>query len=183
MIFERDGFDAAKMSDIATEADVAKGTLYLYFDSKDALLEGVIQSAIIPTLKAADETGEKQEGTQSEILRNQMQIMAKRMASREMKILLRYMMSGRSEQHQKIVFFYFKNVIEPANALLKQTLQRGVKSKEFRKSAAKIDPLVLLGSQIYTTVWRNLFDDLSPIEPDALANDLMDVLLNGLKND
>jgi AcrR family transcriptional regulator len=36
-IFTRDGFRAAKMTDIATEAGVAAGTLYLYFNSKDAL--------------------------------------------------------------------------------------------------------------------------------------------------
>ena len=36
-IFMRDGYSAAKMSDIASEAGVAPGTLYLYFDSKEAL--------------------------------------------------------------------------------------------------------------------------------------------------
>ncbi|CAN5539526.1 hypothetical protein BH11CYA1_BH11CYA1_14940 [soil metagenome] len=37
MIFIRDGYRAAKMSDIAAEAGVAAGTLYLYFNSKEAL--------------------------------------------------------------------------------------------------------------------------------------------------
>lgn len=36
-IFRRDGYDSAKMSDIADEAGVAPGTLYLYFKSKEAL--------------------------------------------------------------------------------------------------------------------------------------------------
>ena len=36
-ILLRDGYGAAKMSDIAAEADVAPGTLYLYFESKEAL--------------------------------------------------------------------------------------------------------------------------------------------------
>lgn len=36
-IFIRDGYRAAKMSDIAAEAGVAAGTLYLYFNSKEAL--------------------------------------------------------------------------------------------------------------------------------------------------
>lgn len=35
--FCRDGYEAAKMSDIAAEAGVASGTLYLYFKSKEAL--------------------------------------------------------------------------------------------------------------------------------------------------
>jgi AcrR family transcriptional regulator len=36
-ILLRDGYADAKMSDIASEAGVAPGTLYLYFDSKEAL--------------------------------------------------------------------------------------------------------------------------------------------------
>jgi AcrR family transcriptional regulator len=36
-ILLRDGYAAAKMSDIATEAGVAPGTLYLYFENKEAL--------------------------------------------------------------------------------------------------------------------------------------------------
>lgn len=36
-VFLRDGFDGASMNDIAREAGVSKGTLYVYFPSKEAL--------------------------------------------------------------------------------------------------------------------------------------------------
>ena len=178
-IFDRDGFDAAKMSDIAEEADVAKGTLYLYFDSKAALLEGVIQSAIIPTLQAADGTAESHDGSASDLLKKQMQIMANRMVSPEMRMLLRYMMSGHTEQHKRIIAFYFKNVIQKGIELLGETIQQGVESGEFRPELRSIDPLVLLGSQIYTTVWKTLFEGLSPIDTDQLNHDLLELLLRG----
>src|SRR5678815_5713534 len=37
-IFARDGFFAAKVADVAKDAGVADGTIYLYFKSKDDLL-------------------------------------------------------------------------------------------------------------------------------------------------
>lgn len=40
-IFGAAGFDAASMADIAARAEVAKGTLYLYFESKERLFEEV----------------------------------------------------------------------------------------------------------------------------------------------
>jgi len=40
-IFLRDGYATAKMSDIAGQAGVAPGTLYLYFDSKEALAAAI----------------------------------------------------------------------------------------------------------------------------------------------
>jgi len=39
--FLRDGYASAKMSDIASEAGVAPGTLYLYFDSKESLATAI----------------------------------------------------------------------------------------------------------------------------------------------
>jgi AcrR family transcriptional regulator len=40
-IFIKDGYATAKMSDIATEVGVAPGTLYLYFESKEALANAI----------------------------------------------------------------------------------------------------------------------------------------------
>ena len=40
-IFQRDGFADARMQDIARRARMAVGTLYLYFDSKDALVRAL----------------------------------------------------------------------------------------------------------------------------------------------
>ena len=40
-VFARDGLNA-RMSDVADEAGVSKGTLYLYFDSKDHLIESLM---------------------------------------------------------------------------------------------------------------------------------------------
>jgi len=37
-VFAREGFHAARISDIAVEANVGHGTVYLYFDSKETLL-------------------------------------------------------------------------------------------------------------------------------------------------
>jgi len=43
--FIRDGYDAARMADIAKRAKMAVGTLYLYFDSKDAMARAIAAQA------------------------------------------------------------------------------------------------------------------------------------------
>jgi AcrR family transcriptional regulator len=42
-VFLKLGFDAASMGDIAREAKVSKGTLYVYFDSKEDLFQTIVQ--------------------------------------------------------------------------------------------------------------------------------------------
>ena len=41
-VFLAQGFDAASMGEIARAAGVSKGTLYVYFESKEALFEAIV---------------------------------------------------------------------------------------------------------------------------------------------
>jgi AcrR family transcriptional regulator len=43
VVFLAHGFDAASMGEIARRASVSKGTLYVYFDSKEALFEAIFE--------------------------------------------------------------------------------------------------------------------------------------------
>ncbi len=45
-VFARDGYFSARMTDVAKAADVADGTLYLYFDGKEHLLLSVFDDAL-----------------------------------------------------------------------------------------------------------------------------------------
>ena len=179
LVFERDGFEAAKMSDIAKKAGVAKGTLYLYFDTKLALLEGVIETAIIPTLQQIGEMAQSHTGSARDLLAQQMKIAAIRMASPEMKTLLRHMISGDS-RHRKIIDFYYNNVVQKGLEHFKATLDQGVKSGEFRREVKNLDPLVLVGAPVYTAVWNILFADMNPIDAEKLVKDQMEIVFNGL---
>ena len=49
------GFGAARMEDVARRAGVGKGTLYLYFDDKESLFEGLVHEFILPPLAALRE--------------------------------------------------------------------------------------------------------------------------------
>src|SRR5262245_5297174 len=42
-VFLAQGFDGASMGEIARQAAVSKGTLYVYFDSKEALFEAIVE--------------------------------------------------------------------------------------------------------------------------------------------
>src|SRR5947208_2578022 len=51
-IFARHGFFAAKVADVAKEAGVADGTIYLYFDSKDELLISLFERRMLQVSQA-----------------------------------------------------------------------------------------------------------------------------------
>ena len=59
VVFSQKGFDGATMSDIAAEAGINKATIYLYFDSKEALIRSIAEYLFdreIADLRAAYES-------------------------------------------------------------------------------------------------------------------------------
>src|SRR5690606_21345086 len=52
-LFMEKGFAATRVEDIARRAGLSKGTVYLYFPSKEAVLEGLVRRAIIPVADSA----------------------------------------------------------------------------------------------------------------------------------
>ena len=54
-LFVDKGFAATRLDDVAARAGVSKGTLYLYFSSKEALFKAVIEDGMVAVLAAAEE--------------------------------------------------------------------------------------------------------------------------------
>ncbi|MBP7523964.1 MAG: TetR/AcrR family transcriptional regulator, partial [Propionivibrio sp.] len=68
-LFVDRGFAATRLDDVAARAGVSKGTLYLYFESKEALFRAVIEEAIVPLLAAAEDEIAGYEGGSIDLLR------------------------------------------------------------------------------------------------------------------
>jgi len=47
-LFTQKGFAATRVDDIAARAGISKGAVYLYFPSKEAILEGLVRRAVTP---------------------------------------------------------------------------------------------------------------------------------------
>ena len=178
-VFDRDGYEAAKMIDIAKEAEVAKGTLYLYFENKSVLLEGVIQTAILPALEQIGSVAKTHSGSAQELLEHHVRTIAARQASPEMKMLIRLMISSPA-QHAQLIKFFHTHVVQEGLELIRSTLRKGVESGEFRPDVADMDPLVLVGSHVYAPVWHNLFQDQGPLDIDRLVEENLKVVMSGL---
>lgn len=59
-VFGQVGYDAAAMSEVAIQAGVAKGTLYLYFPSKEKLFEEIYLQCLAERLQACGVDTEEQ---------------------------------------------------------------------------------------------------------------------------
>lgn len=130
-VFSRLGFHRARMDDVARESGLAKGTLYLYYQSKDALI-GALLERIFRSEKRNLEAFLAGEGSVS----GRLVALADRMSEEigRLSMLLPvwfefYAVAARDEAVKRFVGRYF----EEYRAALESVVREGVKRGEFRE--------------------------------------------------
>jgi len=66
--FVERGYEAAKLADVARRAGVTKGTIYLYFESKEALFKAVVRETIVPVIAQGEALARSFTGSARELL-------------------------------------------------------------------------------------------------------------------
>ncbi|MEO6032805.1 MAG: TetR/AcrR family transcriptional regulator [Burkholderiaceae bacterium] len=130
-LFVEKGFAATRSEEVAARAGVAKGTLYLYYPSKEDLLKAVVRENLSTVIAEGAALAGEFSGTTRELLVLLMQTWWERVgdtrASGIFKIIITEM--GNFPDFAR---FYADEVIEPGRDLFTQVLQRGVDSGELR---------------------------------------------------
>lgn len=177
--FAEKGFAATRMEDIATRADVVKGTIYLYFDSKEALFKEAIRSRIEPAIANVQGTIESYPGDTESLLREVFRTLYDKLVEGEARIILRIMIAE-GPRIPEIVEFYHRDTVRVAKGMLTTILKRGIARGEFRADLPVDQPLIVIGPALAAAVWRMTFDPFDPLDIDAYSAAHADILLKGL---
>lgn len=177
--FAEKGFAATRMEDIAARADVVKGTIYLYFDNKEALFREAIRSRIEPAIANVQGIIESYPGDTQSLLREVFRTLYDKLVEGEARIILRIMIAE-GPRIPEIVEFYHQDTVRVAKGLLTTILRRGIERGEFRADLPVDQPLIVVGPALAAAVWRMTFDPFDPLDVDAYAAAHADIMLNGL---
>ena len=129
-LFVEKGFAATKSEEVARAAGVSKGTLYLYFPSKEELLKAVIQHFLANEIAAGAQEAAALEGPTPEMMEQLLVSWWTRIyegpASGVFKLVVTEV-----RNFPEIAEFWNERVVEPGNGLVRQLLERGVARGEF----------------------------------------------------
>ena len=130
-LFVEKGFAATRAEEVAQRAGVSKGTLYLYYPSKEELLKAVIAHYLSARIAATAEQVRQIQGPMAPVLREMLvawwQQTYASPASGTFKLII-----SEVRNFPDIAEFYVREVIEPGHQLVGTILQRGIASGEFR---------------------------------------------------
>lgn len=180
-VFAQKGFAAARMDDIAKAAGVTKGTIYLYFENKEAVFKSLVRETVGTTLGAVAADVQTYQGSARFLLRMVITRMAQMLVDSE-KVVLPKIVIGETTNFPWLAEFYRFEVIEPGMRLLTELIERGITQGEFRTLPAAHVARMCVAPVLLSAIWRVTFAHLDPEPYDykALIDTHLDVLFRGL---
>lgn len=182
-LFVEHGYAATKVEEVAKQAGVSKGTLFLYFPSKEDLFKAVVRQNITEQIGNWSNEFDEFTGNTADMVRYAMRQWWQRIGATKLSGISRLVMNE-SSHFPEIAAFYQQEVIAPSNALLRRVLQRGIERGEFRSVDPDYGIYGLLAPMMVLILWKHAMapctDTGKPIEPEAFIDSQLEMLLSGL---
>src|SRR5260370_3718447 len=130
-LFVERGFTATKLADVARRAGVTKGTVYLYFDSKEALLKTIVRETIVPALASGEQLVAEHGGSSANLvaslIRNWWACIGETRLSGIPKLMM-----AEAGNFSALARVFYDEVIRPGHRLFATAIKRGIHAREVR---------------------------------------------------
>lgn len=180
-LFVEKGFAATRLDDVAALAGVSKGTLYLYFDGKEALFKAVIEEGILPVLDAGDDLVEHFEGSAPDLLREVIKAWWELIGNTPLGGVPKLMISE-AGNFPALAQYYSEKVIVRGRELMRRVIQRGVDAGQFRPVNVDMAIDLIFSPVLMMAIWKHSLGQCGCAnhEPQPYLDAHLDLVLSGL---
>ena len=183
-LFVEKGFAATRVEEVAARAGVSKGTLFLYFPSKDELFKAVMRESIAGRLVEWNSDFEAFKGSSCEMLGYCMNSWWDRVGATRASGLTKLMMSE-AANFPDIAAFYQHEVVQPGHSLIRRILQRGIDRGEFRPMDLDYAVYSVVAPMVFMILSQHSMGVCMPnnltLDPQKYIAAQLDILLNGMR--
>ncbi|MEO6864006.1 MAG: TetR/AcrR family transcriptional regulator [Gemmatimonadaceae bacterium] len=180
-VFGEHGLGGARLEDIAKQAGVSKGTIYLYFPNKEALFREMVRSTIVEAIVAGE--GISNVGSAREQLLAFMAHYWDFVRTPAFSVIYRVVVS---ELHHfpDLVEFYSAEVIVRSQRLISGIISRGISTGEFRSVDPTVAGRMLISLFSTSAMWcckRKFFPHLRDRTDEQIYAEIVDFYLSALR--
>jgi len=182
--FAERGFAASRMDDIAERAGVTKGTIYLYFENKDAVFKALVRESIGAQLANVLENVRAYEGPSRELLRLILTVLGQ-FARTSDRVVLPKILIAEVGNFPELARFYREEIIDKGLSVMSGAIARGIERGEFRNVNPQHAARLCIAPILLAIFWRTTFAqfDAKPYDYQGFVETHLDVLLRGLAAD
>lgn len=164
-----EGFERTRMLDVARDAGLAKGTLYLYVPTKEALFEGVLTQLLGDTVARLELSPPDPGEATSAFLKRALAPMLT-----DDKVSLRLLIFE-GARFPELLNADHRVVMDPILATARRLSQRARSRGEIDTDALEHVPMLLLSPGLVVTVWNQLFPD-ERLDPESVFHAHLDLI-------
>lgn len=188
-LFVEKGYAATRVEEVAQHAGVSKGTLFLYFPSKEELFKAVVRRFLVDQQPEWKVKIESWPGNTPDLLRYTMQEWWQQVGMTAISGISKLIMSE-AANFPELAAFYEQEVLAPGRKLVRHILQRGEERGEFRIHNQEYAVYAVLAPLLFLMTWRHSIgagapsaSTLPPIDPNKYLEEQIRILLHGLCGD
>lgn len=182
-LFVEKGFAATRSEEVAARAGVSKGTLFLYFPSKEELFKAVVRENLSGRFAEWNEEFENFQGSTADMVRHCMRMWWERVGATRASGITKLMISE-ARNFPELAAFYQQEVIRPASDLVRRILQRGVQRGEFRPLDLDYSVFSIVAPMVFLVMMRHSLGACAPqdypLDPERYLKAQVENLLQGL---
>ena len=180
-LFVSQGFAATKIADIAKEAGVQAGTIYVYFENKETLFKAVIETSVQPLLNVANDIVDRYQGTPAELIRVLVDKWWELLESETCKGIPK-LISSESQNFPKLAEFYTKECIIPARAMIYRILQYALSKNQIQLLNMELASRVIFHLLHQIVIYANTFSkyETNPISTKTVLNATADFIIRSV---
>ena len=181
-VFAEKGFAAARMDEIAQRARVSKGTIYLYFESKEAVFRALVQATLVRRVADMVALVRDHKGPIAPLLRELLLRLGHFLSTSDL-VMLPKMVIAEAGNFPDLARIYREEVVERGLALFGGLLQAGMDRGEFRKVPVHHAVRLCMAPLLLAAIWRTTFAplDREPYDYAGLIDAHVTTLLRGLQ--
>lgn len=155
-LFSVQGYEPTSVDEVAARAGISKAGLYLYFDSKDALLRALIEREIAPFARALPGLVEEGKGDPKLTLTRIVLAMST-MFQNERAFAAAKVVLSVAPRFPEIAAYYRENVIDIVLAAFRHLIEEGMRRGIFRAVDPHVAARAILGPMLLKAMRQNLF--------------------------
>jgi AcrR family transcriptional regulator len=177
--FAERGFAATRLEDVARAAGVSKATIYLYFDSKAALLKAILIDIVTPRMGEIESILKAHDGPALDLLRLFFDRASATINTPNVRAILKLILSE-ARNFPDITEFYRKEVAFRGLYSIAHIIERGIERGEFRRC----DPVTTAQSIIFpllmNAIATEVFGSMPEFDQKKFIPSHLDFVLRGL---
>ncbi len=184
-VFRVKGFAQARMEDVAKKAGISKGTIYLYFKSKTALMEALIAQAIEPMARQLDRMADQAPaGPVTPVLRAMAGFIGGQLSNPDIAAIPLLVISE-AGRFPALTQLYRERVINRGLGAVTALITQGIACGEFRPLEPTYAARSLIGILVMQLVWNGAFalPGDTPLDTQAMLDQHLDIFLHGALQD